>query len=118
MHKRLVIGKADLSIFRGPQEKSMRPSTGLLRCILASLKDVDVNESFYWMPSVANFLGIDGVLGDTEGHVYAVQATIASTHTSPEKGIKKVWNQFRPEVLPVCCSMKLLISDFSDDIAD
>jgi hypothetical protein len=76
----------------------MRPSTRLLPGTLAGLKEVNPKDSFYWIPSVANFPGVDSVLGDTDGHVYTIQATIANTHTSPEPGIKKVWEQFRPEV--------------------
>ncbi len=102
MHERLCMGGADLSIFQGPTEgpteKHMRPSTRFLPGTLAGLKSAGDNDSFYWIPSVANFPGVDSVLGDTDGHVYTIQATIANTHTSPEPGIKKVWEQFRPEV--------------------
>jgi hypothetical protein len=98
MHNRLGLGGADLSIFQGPTEEHMRPSTRLLLGTLAGLKKAGVNDSFYWIPHVANFPGIDGVLGDTDGHVYTIQATIADTHTSPEQGIQKVWEQFHPEV--------------------
>jgi hypothetical protein len=98
MHRRLGIGGADLSIFRGPTEEHMRPSTRLLPGTLAGLKEAGSNDSFYWIPFMANFPGVDGVLGDTDGHVYTIQATIANTHTSPQQGIQKVWEQFRPEI--------------------
>ena len=98
MHERLGMGGADLSIFQGGSEKHMRPSTCLLPGTLAGLKEAGANDSFYWIPFMANFPGVNGVLGDTDGHVYTIQATIASTHTSPEQGIKKVWEQFRPAI--------------------
>jgi hypothetical protein len=98
MHEHLGLGGTDLRILQGNSEKHMQPSTRLLPGTLASLKEVGANDSFYWIPSVANFPGIDGVLGDTDGNVYTVQATIASTHVSPEEGIKKVWQQFDPAI--------------------
>ena len=76
----------------------MRPSTRLLPGTLAGLTEANPKDSFYWIPSAGKFPGVDGVLGDTDGHVYTIQATIANTYTSPELGIKKVWEQFRPEV--------------------
>jgi hypothetical protein len=97
-HERLGMGGADLSIFHGLTESHMRPSTRLLPGTLAGLKEAGANDSFYWMPSVVNFPGVDGVLGDTDGHVYTIQATIASQHSSPKQGIKKVWDQFRSEI--------------------
>jgi hypothetical protein len=90
MHERLGMGGADLSIFQGGSEKHMRPSTCLLPGTLAGLKEAGANDSFYWIPSVANFPGIDSVLGDTDSHIYTIQATIASTHASPEQGMKGV----------------------------
>jgi hypothetical protein len=98
IHQRLGTGGADLSIFQGSTEVHMRSSTRLLPGTLAGLKEANPKDSFYWIPSVVNFPGVDGVLGDTDGHVYIIQAIIANTHTSPELGIKKVWEQFRPEV--------------------
>jgi hypothetical protein len=47
---------------------------------------------------VGNFPGINSVLGDTDGDVYTIQATIAHDHVSPVDGITKVWGQFRPEI--------------------
>jgi hypothetical protein len=98
VHERLCMGGADLSIFRGPTEKHMRPSTRLLPGTLAGLEEAGTNDSFYWIPSVANLPGVDGVLGDTDGHVYAIQAAIGHDHKNPIDGITRVWQHFLPEV--------------------
>jgi hypothetical protein len=99
LHRRLALGGADLTIFQGPTEwRNLRASTRLLPGSLDGLKYAGLNDSFYWIPSVTNFPGVDCVLGDTGGHVYAIQATISGTHTSPEQGIEKVWKQFSQEV--------------------
>jgi len=103
MHSRLTSGGYALSIFQGTTEnpitqKEMKPSSRLLPGTLTALKQADVTDSFYWMPSVANFDGVDGVLGDEDGNVYTVQATIATEHKGPEKGIKKVWDKVHPDV--------------------
>jgi hypothetical protein len=58
---------------------------------ITSLAGAEPYTSFYWKPSVANYPGVDGVLGDTGGNIYAVQATIAGDHTSPVQGLKKLW---------------------------
>jgi hypothetical protein len=109
MHESLAMGGAGLSIFQGvlpltappplPITRHMRPSTArLLPGNLAGLKEAGPSNSFYWIPTVANFPGVDGVLGDTDGNVYTVQATIAEDHNSPIDGIKKVWRHFPQEV--------------------
>jgi len=103
MHSRLTSGGYALSIFQGTTEnritqKEMKPSSRLLPGTLTALKQADVTGSFYWMPSVANFDGVDGVLGDEDGNVYTVQATIATEHKGPETGIKKVWDKVHPDV--------------------
>jgi hypothetical protein len=77
MHERLGMGGKALSIFQGNNMKDMQPSTHLLPGALAGLKEAGSSDSFYWIPSVANFPGVDGILGDTDGHVYAIQAMIA-----------------------------------------
>jgi hypothetical protein len=47
------------------------------------------------MPPVINvFPGVDGVLGDIEGNIYVVQATIVADeheHGSPVEGLKSIW---------------------------
>jgi hypothetical protein len=97
MHERLL-GGANLTIFHEAIGMAMRPFTSLLTGTENGLKEVDVADSFYWIPSVVNFPGVDGVLGDTEGHVYTIQATIARDHKSPIEGIKKVWQAIPSEI--------------------
>jgi hypothetical protein len=94
MHERLVVGGGALIIFQGTTESVMQPSRRLLPGTLAGLKQAGAHDSFYWMPSAANFNGVDSVLGDENGNVYTIQATIASAHTGPQEGIRKVWDHF------------------------
>jgi hypothetical protein len=98
MHDRLGMGAAHLSIFRGSTKKNMRSSNRLLPGTLNGLKKAGVADSFYWIPSAVNFPGVDSVLGDTDGHVYTIQATIADKHTSPVQGIEMVWKNFKPAI--------------------
>jgi hypothetical protein len=90
MHERLL-GAANLTIFHEAIEKTMRPSTSLLTGTKNGLKEVDVADFFYWIPSVVNF-------GDTEGHVYTIQAMISRDHKSHIEGIKKVWRAIPSEI--------------------
>ncbi|KAF9012152.1 hypothetical protein BDZ89DRAFT_912053, partial [Hymenopellis radicata] len=57
----------------------------------SSLKCAPAVESFYWMPSVVDFPGIDGILGDVNGDVFALQATTAADHVNPHDGLKRAW---------------------------
>jgi hypothetical protein len=98
MHNRLVMGTEGLSIFQDGKERLMRPSNNLLTGTLAGLKEAEPNSSFYWIPTATNFPGVDSVLGDTDGHVYTIQATIGDDHVSPDDGIKKVWAYFDPAI--------------------
>ncbi|KZV67984.1 hypothetical protein PENSPDRAFT_687664 [Peniophora sp. CONT] len=50
--------------------------------------------AFYWIPSDANFAGIDSVLF-TGKNLYALQATVGATHT-PKAGLKKLWENMNP----------------------
>jgi hypothetical protein len=36
---------------------------------------------FYWIPSMVDFPGLDGVLGNT-GYIYAMRAAIADDHST------------------------------------
>ena len=76
---------------------NMTPSTNILPGTLGGLKGAR-DSDFYWVPSVVNFPGVDGLLGDSNGNLFTFQATIAVGHTSPEAGIKKVWAKLLPEV--------------------
>jgi hypothetical protein len=97
-HDRLGLDRAVLKIFRDTSEKTIQPSSRLLSGTLTGLEKAGVSDSFYWIPSVVNIPGVDGVLGNTDGHVYTIQATLSNEPNSPIEGIKKVWAQFTPEV--------------------
>ena len=95
VHVHLCSTSPPLGIFgvRGMQSE-MQPSPQLLCGPLSSLTRCGAYASFYWLPSVANFVGIDGVLADS-ANVYAVQATIAGEHrSSPAAALRKVWDNF------------------------
>ena len=76
----------------------MESSIHILPGTLGGLKQAGVSDSFYWMPSVANFEGVDSVLGTPDGNIYAIQATIANDLKDPMNGIQKVWNSCTPDV--------------------
>jgi hypothetical protein len=87
MHKHLGMGGKSLSIFQGTNMKDIQPSTHHLPGTLAGLKEAGSSDSFYWIPSVASFPGVNGVLGDTKGYVYAIQAMIVDDHKNPIEGM-------------------------------
>ncbi|KAK7025327.1 hypothetical protein VNI00_016109 [Paramarasmius palmivorus] len=100
MHTRMSSGGSALVIksHGGKDQMQMQPSTcPLLTGTAAGIRTAAVNGSFYWMPSVSNFPGIDGVLGDTACNLYALQATIATEHDDPRAGIQAIWDQLTPE---------------------
>lgn len=80
------------------QQMKMRPSTNLIPGTATGLKGIDVSDSFYWIPSVMDFPGIDGVLGDTERNILAVQTTIADGHRRPEGGLRRIWQNLEVNV--------------------
>ena len=98
MHERLSRDGAALGIFQGSVAHTMQSSTNLLPGTLNGLGQAGVDDSFYWLPSVANFPGVDSVLGTPDGRLYMIQATIADEHTNPEQGIGKVWASVSKEV--------------------
>ena len=102
VHSNLSGGHPALEIFQDSTEGILLPSTRFLPGTLAGLRSAGVDGSFYWVPSVANFPGIDGVLGDEDGNLFIIQGTIAGDHKSPEKGIKKIWSELTPEVRNGC----------------
>lgn len=69
----------------------MRPSAELVPGTVDGLKHTGASKAFYWMPSVMTWEGIDGILGDTDNNLYAVQATIASEYRNHVKGLKQGW---------------------------
>ncbi|EIM87880.1 uncharacterized protein STEHIDRAFT_155243 [Stereum hirsutum FP-91666 SS1] len=91
VHHHLCGAKGALTIFRDDlTTQNMVPSSHLLAGTVSGLKHSGALESFYWIPSVIDFPGIDGVLGDIKGNIYAVQATIAGEHKSPVDGLRKI----------------------------
>jgi hypothetical protein len=108
MHRILCTSEETFSIFRGSTTRGMQASLNVLTGTVNALKKVAAKESFYWMPAIVNFPGIDSVLGDTSGNVYTIQATIAAKHRDSKDGIQQVWESFKPEVrakayLALCC---------------
>lgn len=97
VHKRLCTIEKPLDIVRSGERRPIQPSSRLLAGTLLALSEIEAGESFYWIPSVANFPGVDGVLA-TGQDLYAVQANVASKHVSPAKGLKKVWTTMGAEV--------------------
>ncbi|KAE9389933.1 hypothetical protein BT96DRAFT_1066308, partial [Gymnopus androsaceus JB14] len=81
---------------------SITPSTNLVPGTLAGLNQPK-GTSFYWMPSVSNFPGIDAVLGDTDGNIFTVQCSIAMDHSAPNDGILKA-RQSIPSAIRNACS--------------
>jgi len=64
---------------------------------LASLQTAGSDrQSFYWLPFVANFEGVDGVLVNGN-KIFALQATIAATHNGPHEGLRKIWKTIGAE---------------------
>ena len=107
----------------------MRPSATLVPGTLARLKNINALDSFYWMPSVINLPGVDGVLGDAQGNLFTVQATIANDHKSPADGIRKIWTGLATNVRrartwhfvivgKAPASVDMLVKKFSQDLQD
>ncbi|KZV91207.1 hypothetical protein EXIGLDRAFT_693938 [Exidia glandulosa HHB12029] len=114
MHSRLATSSTPLIIFRDNQRASMVPSSTLLPGTKAALKRAKASSSFYWIPSVVNFPGVDGVLVTVDGdekNLYAVQATIAEEHPSPVKGLREVWKQVDKEIRQTCRWNFVVVAD-------
>ncbi|TFK52575.1 hypothetical protein OE88DRAFT_1734546 [Heliocybe sulcata] len=98
VHTRLSSGKKGLDSF-GPSgaQSTLQPSNRVLMGAVSALQDIQAGESVYWIPSASNFPGIDAVLVQG-GDLYAVQATISASHSSPSEGVKKVCDKMHPDV--------------------
>ena len=90
---------------------NMTPATKLLTGTLNSLGSARSSDAYYWLPSVANFPGIDGVLGDNDGHVFAVQSTYNPNHRSADEGLKKAWQYMDRDVRKFCSWHLVAVSD-------
>lgn len=100
MHRYLSTDRAPLTIFGdgGKLEMQMRPSPKLIPGTAAGLNSTGVSDSFYWMPSVMNFPGVDAVLGDTDKNIFALQTTVAGEHGSPAGGLRRTWGDLDEDV--------------------
>ncbi|KAI0742038.1 hypothetical protein C8Q80DRAFT_1357212 [Daedaleopsis nitida] len=98
MHHRLCTASSPLTFFRGAETKDVQPSTRLLAGVLSSMASVKASDAFYWVPSQSTFPGVDGLLGDSDGNLFAMQATVANDHKSPEEGLALLWDQFKAGV--------------------
>ncbi|KAI0742035.1 hypothetical protein C8Q80DRAFT_1110187, partial [Daedaleopsis nitida] len=98
MHHRLCTASSPLTFFRGAETKDVQPSTRLLAGVLSSMASVKASDAFYWVPSQSTFPGVDGLLGDSDGNLFAMQATVANDHKGPEEGLALLWDQFKAGV--------------------
>ncbi|KAF5326141.1 hypothetical protein D9611_000836 [Ephemerocybe angulata] len=106
VHNRFCKGGAALPISRvGSVDTLVRPSTNLLPGTEAFLKSAVPDTAFYWIPATINLPGIDGVLGDNAGNVYAIQGTIASAYRSPVEGLKSLWDKVGPRLRAGGCHL-------------
>ncbi|KAJ7222334.1 hypothetical protein GGX14DRAFT_388150 [Mycena pura] len=106
MHGRLCGGGAAIIIDKFTdlvetigETMNMTPATKLLPGTLDALASAS-SDAFYWLPSVSKFPGIDGILGDRNGNVFAVQAIFNADPViiSPEEGLKKAWKNMAGDV--------------------
>ncbi len=92
MHRRFCTDSRDLRLYAGQREVYVTPPHRILCGSQAALKQTPAGESFFWMPSVDNFPGIDGVFVDGKNNnVFALQATFAANHSEPDDGLRRVW---------------------------
>ncbi|THH19354.1 hypothetical protein EUX98_g8795 [Antrodiella citrinella] len=107
-----TVGPADITVLATDIERTIQPSQTLLRGTVKVLRDVVDLRSFYWVPSAANFPGVDGVLADRDTEsIYAIQTTTAEDHTSPADGLKKVWENFDTNVQTRCAWHLVVVAD-------
>ncbi|KAI0750632.1 hypothetical protein C8Q80DRAFT_521611 [Daedaleopsis nitida] len=107
MHRRLsVYTKAALApptFFQDGTEMQVQPSSRLLSGVLSSLQTVTASDDFYWFPAwdCADFPGVDGVLGDRDGNLFALQVAAeddGESYRSPVQGLAKLWKELREDV--------------------
>ncbi len=65
------------------EQINLRPSNHVLSGTEASLKFAPTAQSFYWAPLGIDYPGIDGILGDSNGEVFALQAATLADYVNP-----------------------------------
>lgn len=106
----------------------MQPASSLLPGTGGAIKLQTAPSTFYWIPSIMNFPGIDGVLGAGKD-IFTLQASVAEKHGSPIDGIRKTWNAVSPAIREDCTWHVVVVSDthatadsirkqFLDDLKD
>ncbi|THH19320.1 hypothetical protein EUX98_g8802 [Antrodiella citrinella] len=77
--------------------RTIQASQKLLCGTVSALARVANFRTFYWIPSVANFPGVDSVLANDDD-VYAIQVTLSNEHSNPGDGLKKLWQSYDKDV--------------------
>lgn len=99
MHHSLCASATPLTFFKADgTEMQVQPTSCLLHGVSSALQDVTTSNDFYWAPFQAPFPGVDGLLGDSNGNLFAVQAAIATDYKSPLRGLAQLWEQLRAPV--------------------
>ena len=106
----MCAGGDPLRIFGESEQSTMQPSSHLLPGTAASIKRRGPSDSYYWLTSVMNFPGIDGVLSYGR-NIYTLQASIAKDHRAPIDGIPKTWDAVSPEVREQCTWHFIVVAD-------
>ncbi|KAF8917531.1 hypothetical protein CPB85DRAFT_1214792 [Mucidula mucida] len=93
MHHHMCIGGNALHLYRVDTQGQMElmPPSRVLPGTKFSLQRASAAQSFYWMSAVVDLPGIDGIYGDINGDVFALQATTAVDHVDPHEGLKQAW---------------------------
>ena len=97
VHSSLCCLSAPLTIFRGDESKTIRPSRQLLAGTIGALAHVKAYPSFYWISSEPDVTGARSVLGDS-ANIYTIQAVTADDYNSPVNGLRTVWRALDRDV--------------------
>ncbi|TFK21338.1 hypothetical protein FA15DRAFT_707309 [Coprinopsis marcescibilis] len=128
MHRKMCSPRALLAISRSVSthqddpvtETSKYLVTGTPGCLVLHAGLMFRVPKFYWTSSVVDLPGVDGVLGDDDGHVNILQAAIAdeADYRSPVKGLEAIFAmlgawEFQPYHPGGSCRCRFVI--FADD---
>lgn len=93
MHRHMCIDGIALLLYRVDTQGQMElmPPSRVLPGTKFSLQRAPAAQSFYWMSAVVDFPGIDGIYGDINGDVFALQATTVADHVDPHEGLRQAW---------------------------